>query len=412
MLEAAAPYGLAGVSGSSSSVGVVGYSLGGGMGPLSRQFGFGADQVLAAEMVTADGEVRYVDASTEPDLFWAVRGARGNFGVITSLVIRLVPVATIYAGAVFFAGDSARDVLHSFRAWAPTLPDRTSTSVALLNFPPLEELPPMLRGQYVVMLRFAHNGDEAEGAELLAPMLEAGTVLLDGVAAMPYTSADAIHQDPTDPMPVWEKGALLRELTADVVEALLAVAGPGVAPPLAMVELRLMGGALGRQPSVPNAVSGREGAYSVLALGALAPGLEELVPTLGGAVLDTLDPRRTGTSLLNWLGATSGPAEVVGPGVPRSSSGFARSSAPSTRATCSGSGTGSAWTSEVPVKLRPDDLPSAGGRQDRGRHDGHRRSGVVGDRPAHSGRVRSPHSHRHPVERRRHGRHQAQARCG
>jgi hypothetical protein len=311
VLEAAAPYGLAGVSGSSSSVGVVGYSHGGGMGPLSRQFGFGADQVLEIEMVTADGQVRRVDAGTDPDLFWAVRGARGNFGVITSLVIRLVPVATIYGGAVFFAGDSARDVLHSFRAWTPTLPDRTSTSVALLNFPPLEELPPMLRGQYVVMLRFAHNGEESEGAELLAPMLESGTVLLSGVAAMPYTNVDAIHQDPTDPMPAWEKGALLRELTADVVEALLAVAGPGVAPALAMVEVRLMGGALGRQPSVPNAVAGREGAYSVLALGVLAPGLEELVPTLGGAVIDALAQWCTGTSLLNWLGETSNPAEVA-----------------------------------------------------------------------------------------------------
>ena len=111
-------------------------------------------------------------------------------------------------------------------------------------------------------------------------------------------------------MPVWEKGALLRELTADVVEALLAVAGRA-SRPLAMVELRLMGGALGRHPSVPNAVAGREGAYSVLALGALAPGLEELVPALGGAVLDALAPWCTGTSLLNWLGETSGPAEVA-----------------------------------------------------------------------------------------------------
>ena len=181
----------------------------------------------------------------------------------------------------------------------------------------------MLRGQYVVMLRFAHNGDEAEGAELLAPMLEVGTVLLDGVAAMPYTSADAIHQDPTDPMPVWEKGALLRELTADVVEALLAVAGPGVAPPLAMVELRLMGGALGRQPSVPDAVSGREGAYSVLALGALAPGLEELVPTLGGAVLDRSTRGAPGRRCSTGSARPRALPRSLGPGVPRSSSGFA-----------------------------------------------------------------------------------------
>ena len=169
VLEAAAPYGLAGVSGSSSSVGVVGYSLGGGIGVLQRKFGLTCDHLLAAEVVTADGRTLTVSAARTPDLFWALRGGGGgNFGVVTSLVIRLVPVATIYGGAVFFAGESARDVLHSFRAWAPTLPDRTSTSVALLNFPPLEELPPMLRGQYVVMLRFAHRVRTRQGAELLA----------------------------------------------------------------------------------------------------------------------------------------------------------------------------------------------------------------------------------------------------
>jgi FAD/FMN-containing dehydrogenase len=202
VIAAAAPFGLTGVSGSSSSVGVVGYSLGGGMGSLGRQYGFGADQVLSVELVTADGRIRHLDAATEPDLFWAVRGGKGNFGVITALEIGLVPVVTIYAGAVFFSADSARDVLHSFRAWAPTLPERTSTSVALLNLPPLEALPEPLRGRYVVMLRFAHNGGDAEGAELLAPMLEAGEVLLSGVGALPYTQADAIHQDPTDPLPV------------------------------------------------------------------------------------------------------------------------------------------------------------------------------------------------------------------
>lgn len=311
VIDTAAPYGLAGVSGSSSSVGVVGYSLGGGMGSLGRQYGFGADQVLSVDLVGADGRVRRVDAESDPDLFWAVRGGKANFGVITSLEIGLVPVTTIYGGAVFFAGESVRDVLHSFRGWAPTLPDRSSTSVALMNFPPLEELPEPLRGAYVVMLRFAHNGSEEEGAELLAPMLESGEVLLSGVGAMPYTNADAIHQDPTDPLPVWEKGALLRELSSETVDALLAVAGPETNRMLTMVEVRLMGGALGRQPQVPNAVAGREGAFTLFTLGVLAPGIEELVPAVGEGILEAMAPWSTGTCLLNWLGETSTPAEVA-----------------------------------------------------------------------------------------------------
>jgi FAD/FMN-containing dehydrogenase len=311
VIDAAAPYGLAGVSGSSSSVGVVGYSLGGGMGSLGREYGFGADQVRSVELVTADGRIRQVDADSDPDLFWAVRGGKANFGVITSLEIGLVPVTSIYGGAVFFAAASAPDVLHSFRAWAPTLPDRSSTSVALLNFPPREELPEPLRGAYVVMLRFAHNGSDVEGAELLAPMLEAGEVLLSGVGAMPYTNADAIHQDPTDPLPVWEKGALLRELSSEAVDALLAAAGPDTNRMLTMVEVRLMGGALGRQPQMPNAVAGREGAFALLTLGVLAPGIEEIVPGVGEAILDAMTPWSTGTSMLNWLGETSTPAQVA-----------------------------------------------------------------------------------------------------
>lgn len=311
VVAAAAPYGLTGVSGSSSSVGVVGYSLGGGMGPLGRQYGFGADQVRSIELVTADGRIRHADAETEPDLFWAARGGKGNFGIATSLEIGLVPVVTIYGGAVFYAAGSARDVLHSFRTWAPTLPERTSPSVALLRFPPAPELPEPLRGKYVVMLRFAHNDGDAEGAELLAPMLEAGEVLMSGIGELPYTQIDAIHQDPTVPAPVWEKGALLHELTPEAVEALLAVAGPESAPGLAMVELRLMGGALARPPRAPNAVAGREGTYSLLTLGVLASGLEEVVPAAGEAVHAAMQPWLTGTTPLNWLGATTTPAEVA-----------------------------------------------------------------------------------------------------
>jgi len=311
VLAAAAPYGLAGVSGSSSAVGVVGYSLGGGMGSLGRQYGFGADHVRSVELVTADGRIRQVDAESDPELFWALRGAKSNFGVVTSMVIGLVPVAQIYGGAVFFSADSVRDVLHSFRAWAPTLPERSSTSVALLNFPPLEELPEPLRGKYVVMLRFAHDGSEAEGTELLAPMLDAGEVVLSGVGAMPYTEADAIHQDPTDPLPVWEKGALLRELSSGAVDALLSAAGPEANRILTMVEVRLMGGALGRQPEVPNAVAGREGAFTLLTLGVLAPGLEEAVPLAGASILEAMEPWSTGTSLMNWLGHAKTPAEVA-----------------------------------------------------------------------------------------------------
>ncbi len=311
VLAAAAPYGLAGICGSSTQVGVVGFCLGGGMGPLSRQFGFGADLVRRIEAVTADGRIRSIDERHDPELFWAMRGGKGNFGIVTSVELDLVPVAQIYGGAVFFAGESARDVLHSFRGWAPTLPDHAGASIALLQLPPFEELPEPIRGKYVVHLRFSVNGSEAEGAELLAPMLASGEVLLSGVSDLPVTAIDTIHQDPRDPMPVEERGALLAGLTADAVERLLQVAGPASGSPLAMVELRLMGGALGREPRVPNAVSGRGAAYSLLTLGVLAPGLEDLVAQSGAGVHDALAAWATDTVPVNWLGDATTPEQVA-----------------------------------------------------------------------------------------------------
>jgi hypothetical protein len=302
VLSAAAPHGLAPLSGSSSQVGVVGYTLGGGIGSLARQYGFAADLVERVEIVTADGRVRQVDAQSDPDLFWAVRGGKGNFGIVTSVEFGLVPVAEIYGGGVVFAGSSAPGVLHAFRTWAPTLPESASASVAMLRMPPLEEVPEPLRGQFVVHLRFAYNGPAAEGERLIAPMREAGEVLIDAVETIPYAAADAIHQDPTEPVPAWERGRLLRELPAEVVDNLLAMAGPDVDVPLIMVELRLLGGALARQPKVPNAVSGREGAYSLFVLGPVAPGLEEVVPAVGGSVFESVLPWLTGTAQLNFLG--------------------------------------------------------------------------------------------------------------
>lgn len=133
MIEAAAPYGLAPLCGSAPSVGAVGYTLGGGLGPIARTYGFAADHVRSLEVVTADGRTRIADAGTEPDLFWALRGGKGDFGVVTAMTIGLVPVASLYGGGIFYAGEDSARVLHSYRAWSRDLPESTTTSVALLR---------------------------------------------------------------------------------------------------------------------------------------------------------------------------------------------------------------------------------------------------------------------------------------
>ncbi|HEV7470840.1 MAG TPA: hypothetical protein VGO23_13800 [Pseudonocardia sp.] len=173
-------------------------------------------------------EVRDVDPGHHADLFWAVRGGKGDFGIVTDIEFDLVPVARFHGGAVFFPAASTADVLHAWREWAPNLPEDTTTSVALLRLPPDPALPEPVRGQFVVSLRLTHLGTAEEGAALLAPMRAVATPLMDLVGELPYPAVDAVHMDPTDPMPMWDRGATVDALPAEAVEKLLAVAGPDI----------------------------------------------------------------------------------------------------------------------------------------------------------------------------------------
>src|SRR3954452_11851279 len=136
VLAAAAPFGLAPLSGSSPTVGVAGYTLGGGVGWLSRKHGFGADSLLRADVVTAGGDLVRTSADRNADLFWALRGGGGNFGVVTSLELRLHPVAQVYAGTALFPIERAASVLSRYREWAAHQPDALSTTVALMKTSP------------------------------------------------------------------------------------------------------------------------------------------------------------------------------------------------------------------------------------------------------------------------------------
>ena len=309
VIEAAAPFGLAPLNGSSSQVGVIGYTLGGGLGPMARRYGFAADHVRRIELVTAAGDIRQVDSISDPELFWALRGGKGNFGIVTELEFELMPVAGLYGGGIFFPGAAAGELLHTYRTWVETLPEETTTSIALLRLPPLPELPEPLRGQFVVHLRFAHLGPADEGAALLAPMRAVAPAVMDLVADMPYAAVDSIHMDPTEPMPTWERGATLRELSAEAVDELLAAAGPGVEVPLIMVEVRHLGGAVGRPARVPNAVAGRGAAFTLFALGPMAGPLAETMPAITQSVVDRMAPWAARGPLLNFLG-WAGPDRV------------------------------------------------------------------------------------------------------
>ncbi|MDY6807871.1 MAG: FAD-binding oxidoreductase [Actinomycetota bacterium] len=303
LAPATAPHGLTGLAGSSSSVGIVGYTLGGGLSPLGRQYGYAADRVRRIELVTADGIIRTVDAGAGSDLFWALLGGRDGCGVVTAIEFELLDLSTIYGGGIFFAGDAAEQVLHMWRDWAPTLPDTAGTSVAILRLPPDPTLPPPLQGQTAVHLRFTYTGDPAVGAQLLAPMMSAGPVLLQNVDVLPTAALDAVHMDPPGPLPSVERGCAIRDLPVEAVDAVLAVAGPQVASPLAIVEIRLLGGALAAPQGVPNAVTGRDAGYTVLAIGVPAGPLGEQAGAHVAAVNGAVAPWSAG-GLLNFAGQT------------------------------------------------------------------------------------------------------------
>ena len=291
VLAAAGPHGLAPLCGSAPGVGVVGYTLGGGISPLARTFGFTADHVAGAEVVTADGTVRWVDADHEPELFWGLRGGKGNLGIVTGLVVRLFGLTSLTGGGLFFDGTRADDVLRAYPRWSAALGEKTTTSLSF------SRLGHRTRGGEppAVHLRVAHLGGDVDG--LLAPMRALGPVL-DTVAEMPYSAIGTIHDDPTEPADVFKRGLLLADLHPGVLDAVARAAGPGAAEPVASVEIRHLGGAMARRPDPDNAVGGRDAAYGVFVVDthAHADRVRRLV--------DALQPYSTGAAV-NFLGTVT-----------------------------------------------------------------------------------------------------------
>ena len=163
----AAEHGLAGLSGSAPDVCVTGYAIGGGASWMIRRYGLAANSIRGAEVVTADGREVRADSGSEPDLFWALRGGGGSFGVVTALELELFPIRELYGGVLFWPQERAAEVLEAWREWAAGVPDEMTSLGRLLNVPPLEELPEALRGRSFVVVEAAWLGDEADGRRLL-----------------------------------------------------------------------------------------------------------------------------------------------------------------------------------------------------------------------------------------------------
>src|SRR6266849_4518268 len=187
VIQAAYPFGLAPLNGFAATVGVVGYLLGGGFGWLVRQYGLGASSMRSIEFVTADGRLLQVNENSYPDLFWGLRGGGGNFGIVTSLEFALYPVKEVFGGQVIYPVEQGKEAINAYLQWVKRVPETLTSTLRILHFPPLPNVPPMVRGKTVVLIAACYNGTQADGEAVLHPMRTLGTPLLDTFAQMPYS---------------------------------------------------------------------------------------------------------------------------------------------------------------------------------------------------------------------------------
>ena len=261
-------HGLAGLHGSSPDVGIAGYSLGGGMGWLARKYGLQTNSVTAMELVTADGRIVRTDADHEPELFWALRGGGGNYGVVTAIEFTVYPVEELYAGAMFFPFERSGEVLHAWRELLPSLPEEMMTWANLMHFPDAPFVPEPVRGGSFAIVMAAHLGTEDEGRALLRGVRERGP-LIDTFAMVPPSELGELAMDPPDPLPLASTHRMLGELPAEAIDRLLAAAGPGspAGTSVALLQLRHMGGALARATPGAGARATLPGEVALFSLG-------------------------------------------------------------------------------------------------------------------------------------------------
>ncbi|MBI5311415.1 MAG: FAD-binding oxidoreductase [Actinobacteria bacterium] len=292
--------GLAALHGSSPTVGIVGYSLGGGLGWQARKHGMQANSVTAVEIVDPHGELLRATADQNADLFWALRGGGGNFGVVTAIEFKLHRTPVVYAGAMFWPVEHAAKVFERWSEMLPQLPDEFTSTARVLAFPPLDEVPEFLRGRKMTVVNGAVLGDSELGERLLAPLRELEPEI-DTFEEVDPSALARLHMDPEDPMPYLTGHMLLDELPADGLTGLIEAATAEDSP-LVVFELRHMGGALHRAAPHHGARATMAGDLLLFLVGGvMEPGDEVAVNEAIEGVLEAAAPWRSATSYINFI---------------------------------------------------------------------------------------------------------------
>jgi hypothetical protein len=303
VLAQAQAHGLAPLLGSSPDVGAVGYTLGGGYGWLGRKHGLATDSVRAFDVVLADGSLVRATSEEHADLFWGLRGGGGSLGIVTGMEIDLYPVDTVYGGNLLYSMEDAPEICARYREWTATLPDEMTSSIVLMNFPPIPDVPEPLRGQSFAIVRGCYAGPVEEGEALMRSWREWRTPVLDMFGSMPFSAVAQISQDPPDPVPGSVTGAWLRDLSDETVDTLIRFVAPaGGPPPLVFLEVRHAGGAMARVDPEASAYSVRD-ASLLMETVAITPTPEALAQAEGhvAALKEALGSHLTGKVYMNFL---------------------------------------------------------------------------------------------------------------
>jgi FAD/FMN-containing dehydrogenase len=308
----ASELGLAVLHGSTPDVSIAGYGLGGGVGWYGRKHGLFTNSITAIELVTADGRLRRVDHEHETELFWALRGGGGSFGVVTALEFRMFRIPQVYAGALFFPWERSAEVLHAWRAWTDTVPDEVTSVGRIMQFPDLEVVPEPMRGRSFAIVHAYFLGSEADGAKIMAPLRALGPAI-DTIAMVPPVALSEMHMDPPDPLPYAGEGYLLGDLPSGAIDELVATAGPGSGSSLISVEVRHIGGALGRGGEGHGALDRFRGAFLSFSVGLADDEASALATRESLHRVDAvLGPHRSDTTYLNFEEEKADPAIFYG----------------------------------------------------------------------------------------------------
>jgi FAD/FMN-containing dehydrogenase len=287
-------FGLATTGGLISSTGVAGFTLGGGIGWLVRKHGMACDNLIAADLVTADGRIVRATEHDNADLLWALRGGGGNFGIVTSFEYALHPVKELIGGVVIHPRQRARDLLRFWRDYVATAPDELTTVAALMSAPD---------GTPVCGIAACYAGDPSEGKRVLEPLRAFGPPIADQLAPMPYTVLQTMLDEaaPTGMRNYW-KADFLRALTDDPIEQLVEAAN-AMRSPLSQVHIHQLGGAMARVAPEATAFANRGAAFVYNLIGMWAdPGEDDAHIAWGRSSFDALKPFSSGSAYINFLG--------------------------------------------------------------------------------------------------------------